>query len=78
MKASNGGHVEVVKYLYDLGGKELLIMTSEVSVWMYVWIGVLADMHSFSDAVMQAHTCRQACADSELHSACIVSWFDDV
>ena len=33
MYASNGGHLEVVKYLYDLGGEELLMMESNVRVW---------------------------------------------
>ncbi len=37
MSASEGGHLEVVKYLYDLGGKELLMMRSDVSMWMHVW-----------------------------------------
>ena len=29
--------MEVVKYLFDLGGKELLMMTGDVSAWMDVW-----------------------------------------
>jgi hypothetical protein len=45
IRASEGGHVEVVKYLYDLGGKELLMMTDYVSVWMHVWMCVVVDVH---------------------------------
>ena len=54
MRASEGGHMEVVKYLYDLGGKELLMMTSEVSVQMHVW--------------RRGHTCVQGCSDAGMLS----------
>ena len=30
MSASRGGHVEVVRYLCEVGGKELLMMTDEM------------------------------------------------
>jgi hypothetical protein len=36
MRASRGGHMEVVKYLYDLGGKELLMMRNNVSACVHV------------------------------------------
>jgi hypothetical protein len=45
MLASKAGHLEVVKYLYGLGGKELLMMRGKVSVWMHVWTCVVVDMH---------------------------------
>ena len=46
--------MEVVKYLCEVGGKELLMMTSKVSGWMHVCGRVLADMDGCRDAVMQA------------------------
>ncbi len=33
MRASQAGHIEVVEYLHDVGGRELLMMTDHVSVW---------------------------------------------
>ena len=54
MRASYGGHMEVVKYLYDLGGKELLMMTRKVSVWMHVWTCVVVDVHGRRRGMMQA------------------------
>ena len=56
MMASAGGHMEVVKYLYDLGGKELLMMTDEVSVWMHVWMRGCR------------HACVQGCSDAGMLS----------
>ena len=48
--------MEVVKYLYDLGGKELLMMTSKVSVQMHVWMRGCR------------HACVQGCSDAGMLS----------
>ncbi len=52
MLASKGGHMEIVRYLYDVGGKELLMMTDEVSVNMYVCYR-LVDMVACRLAMLQ-------------------------
>ena len=36
--ASHKGHVDVVKYLCAQGGEKLLMLTSDVSVW--IWMGM--------------------------------------
>jgi hypothetical protein len=36
MSASSGGHMEVVKYLCEVGGEELLMRADEVSGLMHV------------------------------------------
>ncbi len=54
MLASEGGYMEVVKYLYEAGGKDLLMMTSGVSVWMHVWTCVVVDVHGRRRGMMQA------------------------
>ena len=39
---SEGGHLEVVRYLYDVGGKALLMSTDKVSVTACVCVCVCA------------------------------------
>ena len=56
MSASDGGHMEVVEYLCDLGGKELLMMTDNVSAWMDVWRRGCG------------HACVQGCSDAGMLS----------
>jgi hypothetical protein len=38
MYASSQGHMEVVKYLCEVGGKELLMTMENVSVRMHLWM----------------------------------------
>ena len=57
MAASLGGHMEVVRYLYDLGGKELLMVTDRVSVRM---------QHEWMRGCR--HACVQGCSDAGMLS----------
>jgi hypothetical protein len=56
MSASSGGHMEVVKYLCEVGGKELLMKSITVSGRMHVLMCACR------------HVCVQACSDAGMLS----------
>jgi hypothetical protein len=44
MSASVGGHTEIVKYLCEVGGKELVMMTDKVSACVLIHACIFVKM----------------------------------